>query len=703
MRFSVRLANLFAAPLVCALALTCAADTRAQVNAPTPVNPPPTTQSQGNAAPAAKSDSAAASARPVVQPALSPRERRTRAYVKLLEGQRYLTGALSAGGISRDALTRAQSSLNEAAELDPTLAEAHTALSEIAFFFLDDMAMAEREALAATRIAPDSFGGHRLLSRIYALKAGLDEGKVDRAAVERAITELREVVRIDTNDPEALALLGEFYSLTGRTDEALAAFKLWAAAPPAVDVRFYQVITQGRDLTQEAAAARLGEALLRAGHTAEAVGVIRRALSDSPDNARYLALLGQALEAGNADSGAVDDLKRMIVANPANAAAISLLARTQARAGQVDESVATLRAGINNRKTGERERGLLVDELATVLTDALRYQEAITAYEDALKAHSITDQLLTADSDKAFAEAMLRRIIALQRQAGRADDAFATIERMRKLLGPDSPQADFQGASLLREQGKRREALDAIRAARLKYQSSPPAQEAFLQLEATTLAELGRADEAAELLRAKLTGKPEDDFGIYFSIANLYLNTGHGKQAAEAARKMLELAPADQPEAMTQALVMLSSAQERTGDLKGAEETLRRILVKDPNNATALNNLGYFLADHGVRLDEALDMIKRAVHTAPTNPSFLDSLGWVYFKLGQLDEAERYLSDAARRNTRSVAIQEHIGDVNQKRGRAEEARAAWRKALALATEANDTARLKAKLGGDAQK
>ncbi len=683
MNFSVRLATVIAAPLACALTLTCAPGVRAQTEPPAP---------------------AMTTAQPAAQPALSARERRTRAYVKLLEGQRYLSGALSTGGISKDALTHAQTSLNEAAELDPTLAEAHTALSEIAFFFLDDMALAEREATAATRIAPDSFGGHRLLARIYALKAGLDESKVDRAAVERAITELREVVRLDTNDPEALALLGEFYSLTGRHDEALEAFKRWAAAPPAVDVRFFQVITQGRELTHEAAGARLGEALLRAGRTSEALAVIRPALATSPDNARYLGLLRQVLEAGGADSGAaVADLKRIVTVNPANIGALSLLAHTQARAGQTDESVATLRVGIDNRKIDEREHNLLVAQLAGVLADALRYPEAIGVYEEALKARGITDQPLTADSDKSFTVSALQHIIDLQSKAGRAGDALATVERMRKLLGPDNPQVDFQHASLLREQGKRREALDAIRAARLKYQSSPPVQEAFLRLEARTLAELGRPDEAAELLRTKLTGKPEDDYNTYLNIANLYLDAGRGKEAVAAARKALELAPADQPDAVTQALVMLSSAQERADDLKGAEETLRRILAKDPENATALNNLGYFLADHDVRLSDALDMTKRAVQRQPTNPSFLDSLGWVYFKLGQLDDAERYLSDAARRNTRSVAIQEHIGDLNQKRGRTEDARVAWRKALALATEANDTTRLKAKLGGDARK
>lgn len=634
---------------------------------------------------------------PATTPPLTPREQRARAYAKLLEGQRYLSGGRSMGGMTRESVASAQAALNEAARLDPALAEAHTALAEIDFFFLDDLNAAEREATTATRIDRDNFGAHRILSRIYALKAGLDEGKVDRAAAERAIAELREVVRLDANDPEALALLGEFYQQTGRTNEAIDAFKRWAAAPPAVDVRFYQVITQGRDLTPDAAAARLGEALLRAGRTAEAVGALRQALATSPDNPRYLELFGQALEASGGDNAALDDLKRMIVANPANAAAVSLLAQTQARAGHVDEAVATLRAGINNHKTGDREKNLLVSQLAETLSDALRYQEAIQAYEDLLRARGITDQPLTADSDRQTAARLLTNIIALQRQAGRTDDAHASIERLRRLLGPDDPQADYQQALLLREQGQRKEALDLIHAARLKYQS-PPAQQAFLQLEARTLAELGRADEAADLLRSRLTGKAEDDYNTYLSMASIFLDAGRGKQAVEAARKLLELAPADQPELQTQALIMLSSAQERAGDLKGAEESLRRILAKDPNNATALNNLGYFLADHDERLNEALDMTQRAVKAEPANASFLDSLGWVYFKLGQLDEAERYLNNAARHNTRSMAINEHIGDLNQKRGRLDEAHAAWRKALSLATDESDVTRLKSKLG-----
>ncbi|MGB8509710.1 MAG: tetratricopeptide repeat protein, partial [Pyrinomonadaceae bacterium] len=167
----------------------------------------------------------------------------------------------------------------------------------------------------------------------------------------------------------------------------------------------------------------------------------------------------------------------------------------------------------------------------------------------------------------------------------------------------------------------------------------------------------------------------------------------------EAARKALALAAADEPERAVNAMLLLSSAQERAGDLKGSEDTLRGVLAKDPDNVSALNNLGYFLAERNERLPEALAMIQKAVRAEPSNSSYLDSLGWVYFKLGQLPEAERYLSDAARRNPASAAIQEHLGDLMQRLGKAEQARVAWQKALTLSTETLSINRIKSKLNG----
>lgn len=625
------------------------------------------------------------------------RQKRQQAYARLLEGQRYLAGART-GVLPPSALRIAQQSFQQAATLDPTLSEAHTALAEIAFL-LQDIEQAEKSAAAAARANPDNFGARRILSRIYTVKSNLFGDNLDRAHADKAIKELREVVRLDTNDAEAWALLGDFYQATGRDREAIEAYGRWSGAPAPVDGRFYANISGGRELAPDTAFARLAETLLRLGRTSEAIQAVRRAIALEPNNAGYLELLSRTVENGGSASeqeSVLAELRRLVEADPSKAVTIGLLARAQARAGRVDEAVKSLRDAIANRTgaNADRESFALRTELAQLLSDALRYDEAVAVYEEMLKERRVGDAPLASDTERSFASSILMRIITLRRRAGQGTQALAAIERMRRLLGTDDEVADLQLILLLREQGKRPEALEAARRARQRH----PQSAEFVRLEATALADLGRVDEGAALLRARLKGVP-DDYDEYISIANLYLEAGRGREAVEAAQKAVELAPPDEQRLVTQALLMLSSARERAGDAKGSEEALRRILAKEPNNATALNNLGYFLVERNERLPEALEMIQRAVRAEPANASFLDSLGWAYFKLGQLDEAERYLNDAARRNPSSVAIQEHLGDLYQRRGKTDQARIAWRKALALAVEAADTSRIKGKIDG----
>ena len=604
------LAVLLTCTFVCSLFVVSSVRAQGEKKSPeaTPKDPP------------AYNKSVAPSGVPPAQGERTPRERRAQAYAKLLEGQRYFTRTRGQG-ITKEHMSLAQQAFKQAAELDPRLAEAHTALAEVAFF-MNDLEQSESEAHAAIRIDRDNLGAHRLLSRIDSLKARFHQNNPDIEYAERAITELREVVRLRANDPEAWALLGELYQLMGRDNEAIEAFRRWAAAPPALELRFYQVITQGGELSQDAAAARLGEILLRTGRTAESIAAIRRAITLDPENRRYVELLGLAF------------------------------------------------------------------------ANAQRYDEAVAAYEDILKARGIGNTPLATEDEKRIARHFLKQIVELQQQAGRTEAALATVERMRRVLGNDDPAADLGYVELLRAQGKRQEALQAVRAARQRY----PNEAGFVNLEAEILADLGQVDQAVALHRARLKGTLED-YNEYLRIASLYIEAGRGREAVEAARKLLELAPPSQEGLLTQALLILSSAQERAGDPKGAEDSLRRILAKDPDNPTALNNLGYFLVERNERLTEALEMIQRAVKADPTNASYLDSLGWAYFKLGKLEDAERYLIEAADRRPTSVTIQEHLGDVYQQRGKMDLARAAWRKALSLSVEAKETARIKAKLSG----
>ena len=659
-----------------------------QTSAPTPAATPTPQQNKG-ALPAT-----ASSVKPQEG---TERERRARAYAKLLEGQRYLSEMRRAA--SAETLGLAREAFQQAVTLYPKLAEAHTALAEIAFYYPpQDFDAATREGTSAIRIDPDNFGAHRILARLYTIKSGLREGTLNRSFAELAIKELAEVARLDRNNAEAWALLGEFHHLNGRTKEALDAWTQWSAAPASSDTRFFQYITN-RELAPDAAAARLGEALLAAGRSAEALSAIRRAIALNPDKAEYAELLAQAIEAGGIDDKlAIAELQRMVAADPANTSTIELLARVQARSGSLDTAAATLRAAIERQPKGDRQRQMLRNSLAQLYLDALRYTDAIAVYEEQLKERGIGDTPLTTDGEKLAAARILLRIVDVYKTAGRVSETSATIERMRHLLGKDDPTPDEQHILFLRDQGKKSEALQAVRSARQRY----PGLTGFLRLEAQMLADNGRVDEGVALIKQSLQGSIED-FNDYLIISGLYLQGGRAPEAVEAARKALELAPAGESSMSAAALITLSSAQERAGDPKGSEESLRRILARDPNNATALNNLGYFLVERNERLTEALEMIQRAVRANPTNSSFLDSLGWAYFKLGRFDEAERHLTEAARRNARSVAIQEHLGDVYNQRGKVEMARAAWQKALSLVVEATDTARIKAKLDGKSRK
>ncbi|WP_446718683.1 tetratricopeptide repeat protein [Halomonas sp. 141] len=118
------------------------------------------------------------------------------------------------------------------------------------------------------------------------------------------------------------------------------------------------------------------------------------------------------------------------------------------------------------------------------------------------------------------------------------------------------------------------------------------------------------------------------------------------------------------------------------GDLAAMERDLQQILRTEPNNPDALNALGYTLADLNIteRLEEARDLIERAYEADPDNPAIMDSLGWVYFRLGKLDDALAWLESAySRLPDQEVAA--HLAEVLHALGRSDEARQTIARAL----------------------
>ncbi|MEJ7616273.1 MAG: tetratricopeptide repeat protein [Pyrinomonadaceae bacterium] len=360
----------------------------------------------------------------VAAAAAVPREKRAQAYAKLLEGQRYLIG----GGVNDTSLSMAaQQAFEQAIKLDPMLSEAYVGLADIAFFYRSDFNEAERQAAAAIRVNQNSFGAHRVLSRVLTFKSGLRENNFDKEAWERAIAELREVVRLNAADAEGWALLGDFYLDLGRKQEAIAAFTNWESSPAPLDARVYQLITRmQRDLTAESAAARLSEAYLRADRPIEAYHAIRRAMSRNSDNEEYVGQLYDVVMAGGADdASALVELRRFAAASPENAAAQRMLALVQARAGQTDEAVATLQQAVARRAGGPAAGVALRKDLAQTLSNATRYAEAIAVYQELAKElGEKSNTPLAAEEGRREAAQILTNLIGLQKQIGRATDAL---------------------------------------------------------------------------------------------------------------------------------------------------------------------------------------------------------------------------------------------------------------------------------------
>ena len=119
---------------------------------------------------------------------------------------------------------------------------------------------------------------------------------------------------------------------------------------------------------------------------------------------------------------------------------------------------------------------------------------------------------------------------------------------------------------------------------------------------------------------------------------------------------------------------------EADGELTAMETDLRRILEQDPNHAATLNALGYTLTNHTERYKEAADLIERALALSPGDPAILDSLGWVYYKLGQLAQSEALLRQAHQAFP-DPEVAAHLGEVLWIQGKEIEARDIWRDGL----------------------
>ena len=128
-------------------------------------------------------------------------------------------------------------------------------------------------------------------------------------------------------------------------------------------------------------------------------------------------------------------------------------------------------------------------------------------------------------------------------------------------------------------------------------------------------------------------------------------------------------------------IVSLGVAYEELNMFEESDLLHEKAIQKFPDEALLLNNYSYSLGERGVHLEHALEMAKKAVTMDPENGAFLDTIGWIYYQLGDYEKARDYILKAISKREDSSVVIEHLGDVYFKLGNIEKAKEYWNQAL----------------------
>ncbi|CUH67239.1 lipoprotein NlpI [Thalassovita gelatinovora] len=264
---------------------------------------------------------------------------------------------------------------------------------------------------------------------------------------------------------------------------------------------------------------------------------------------------------------------------------------------------------------------------------------------------------------------------ALSTEAGQ--DYTLLYSRVAEYLRPDHTDAILLSAGLLEDLQRYDLAVDAYK----KVSRDNPAFHAAELGRAEALRKSGRVDAAVEVLE-QLAKSHGDQAIVNVTLGDLMRQLDRFEDAVAAYDAALALHEGTDP---SQWFIYYARAicYERLNEWDRAEKDFRTALDLNPEHPQVLNYLGYSMVEQQVKLDEALDMIERAVAARPDSGYIVDSLGWVLFRLGRYDEAVPHMERAAELMPVDPVVNDHLGDVLWAVGRKREAEFQWRRALSF--------------------
>ena len=588
----------------------------------------------------------------------------------------------------------------KAMELDAASAEIP---GELAGLYLRQNKVQEAMTLAeqALKIAPGNREGNRVLGII---NAALSETNRSGDNAAQAIKYLEaSIAGLGTEaDPNVRATLARMYVATGQYDKAIPVLMTlvdeqpgWQDGPLLL-AEAYSAAGRNRDAiawleehTQgdPRLLPTLGEFYERERRWKDAAEVYGRAVQLAPRSTELRARYASALvNSGGRENlmKARDLLKDLSSPRPGEQARLLyLLSQTERRLGDSEAAEATARRVI--AQNSKSPWGYYA------LSEALESRGDFQGVVNEIA--SVVAPFAGKPADPSFDVGLLLPHLGFAYQElGQHDKAVATFEDAHRLAPKDPAVAAYLADAQIAAK-KYGAALDVTKAALV----DSPNDLRLIRLQAQALRHTGKTDQGAAILE-EAVHKHGDDPAAYIALAQFYADVERGGQAIRVLQDAQTKFPADNTIAFE-----LGATFDRQKRFSDAEAAFKLLISRDPQNAPALNYLGYMLAERGERLEESVDYVKKALDIEPNNGSYLDSLGWAYFKADKLDLAEGNLKRAADQLTTNSVVQNHYGDVLLKLGRYDDAIAAFNRALSGDGDSIDRADIEKKVRAAKQK
>ena len=582
-----------------------------------------------------------------------------------------------------DYVTKAIDFYKQALKLDPSISFINEELTDL-YIQSGQLSKAVTEAEDLLKQNPDNLGARRILGRVYTRMIGdPQQGKLDEKMLKLSIEQYSKIAEKDPDDLESQLLLARLYRLSHDMTSAERTYKTILA----------------KDADNDEALTGLAGIYSDRGENKNAIEMLKRAGDQNP-SPRTLVMLATLYEQNNDFNAAADAWQQAMQIAPENDQWKRALAKDLLFADRTDEAL-KMYESIAAENPHDAQIQLRLSEIYIQKHDFLKAQSALNVakredgdnlevkYNEVilLDAEGKTDDAIKAlkaildgsskpeytAAERSQRNRLEERLGALYRSANKYQLAVASFREISADDAEMAPRAAMQIVETYRQAKDMAAARRESDAALKKF----PKDRLVLREHATILADVGKVDEAVSELAAQKDGK--NDRELLLATAQIYEKAkrySDEQKTLDAAQKL----SSSKPE-ITDVKFMRGALYEKMKNFEGAEAEFRAILKDDPSNAGALNYLGYMLADRDQHLDEAQQLITKALEIDPQNYAYMDSLGWVYYHQNLLDQAADELRRALDKVNNDPTVHDHLGDVLLKQGKVKEAIAQWQSSL----------------------